>query len=422
MKRKWLPLLVLSALFLSFASLPVSALPKISTAMDCLAAESVLVKSAVHGNDIVFSEADFTTALGVRDIGTLTVATLPDPATGVLRLANLRVSEGQAVKPENLAYLRFTPASDLVEEASFTFTAENLAGGAALTCTLRFADSVGGVPTVGDAALSVMTQQSVAVFGEMTATDPDGDRITYEVLSYPERGTLRVIDKESGEFRYTPDTGYTGKDSFTYRARDVYGNYSPTASVEISVCRRTSDAVFRDMEDHPAYNAALHAVAEGIMTGSAVDGKLYFSPDTSMTRAAFVRSAMTAAGITPDAYTATTFDDNDAIAAEDVAYIATAQARGIVHGKLTEEGLCFLPDAPITRAEAAMVLSAVFGLTPPDAPVMSFEAGDGVAIFARPAVSACVSAGILDISSGTDAVAAVSRAEAAEMFYRAMGE
>ncbi len=420
MKRKWLHLFVLTACVFSFLALPVSALPKVSTAVDSMASESTLVKSALYGNDILFSAGDFTTALGVRSIDTLTVATLPDPAEGVLRLSNLRVAEGQTVKAENLSLLRFTPANDLVEEASFTFTAEGLAGGASLTCRMRFAETVGDAPTVGSAAMSVMTQKSVAVFGEMSATDPDGDDLTFEVLSYPRNGTLHVIDKESGSFRYTPDKTYTGKDSFTYRARDEYGNYSPTASVEISVTRRVSDAVFRDMEKHPSYNAALHAVATGIMTGQIIDGKAYFSPDTAMTRAEFVKSALIAAGVTPKNYTATSFDDNAAIAESDVSYIATAQAMGVVHGTFTEDGLCFLPDESITRAEAATVIAALFDLLPPDTPVMSFTAGDGVAIHARPSVSACVSAGILDIAESTAAAAPVSRGEGAEIFYRAM--
>jgi len=63
-------------------------------------------------------------------------------------------------------------------------------------------------------------------------TDADGDALTAAVVANPGHGTLAL--NANGGFTYTPATGYTGSDSFTYRANDTKAN-SNTATVTITV-------------------------------------------------------------------------------------------------------------------------------------------------------------------------------------------
>jgi len=49
-------------------------------------------------------------------------------------------------------------------------------------------------------------------------TDPEGTTLTAAVVANPSHGTLTL--NANGSFTYTPTTGYTGTDSFTYRASD----------------------------------------------------------------------------------------------------------------------------------------------------------------------------------------------------------
>ena len=49
--------------------------------------------------------------------------------------------------------------------------------------------------------------------------DVDGDAMTAELLSPPQHGT--VVVNSDGHFTYTPDAGYSGPDSFSYRGADV---------------------------------------------------------------------------------------------------------------------------------------------------------------------------------------------------------
>lgn len=420
-KRKPTPILLVLSLSLVLLLFPIYtyAEDRVNTAVDVIASDVTLVKSAKYGESLSFSEADFRKALGVNDISYVTVTALPAPESGVLRLSSLRVAEGQVIRAENLPLLSFTPANELVETAAFTFTCDGYAIGSELVCRIRFADTLGKAPVIAEenaSYLSVSTQKSIAVFGVMRATDADGDALTYEIVSYPKKGVLSVIDRESGEYRYTPLQGYTGKDSFTYVARDEYGNYSKTATVNIRIEKPKNALVFSDMTDHRAHYAAIMMTQNGVMTGVPEGNNVYFLPEDSVSRAAFTVMAMKAAGIAPLALDATSFEDNADIAADSVAYIATAQACGYVNGILTEDGLVFEPNRAITAAEAATLLTNIFSVES-DGSLMTFAAESAVPVYARPAVSALAAIGVVSLD-GYEARAPLTRGTAAEMLYK----
>jgi len=54
----------------------------------------------------------------------------------------------------------------------------------------------------------------------LEAIDPDGDPLTYSIVDEPSHGTLSNFDADAGTVTYTPNTGYTGRDSFTFKASD----------------------------------------------------------------------------------------------------------------------------------------------------------------------------------------------------------
>jgi hypothetical protein len=63
-------------------------------------------------------------------------------------------------------------------------------------------------------------------------SDADGDSLTVVWVSDPVHGSLTL--NENGSFTYTPDTGYSGPDSFTYNAFDG-GLESKTATVSLTI-------------------------------------------------------------------------------------------------------------------------------------------------------------------------------------------
>jgi uncharacterized delta-60 repeat protein len=79
---------------------------------------------------------------------------------------------------------------------------------------------------------SVSTNEDTALNGLVTATDADGDPLTYAKVSDPAHGTVTVT--ANGTFTYTPAANYNGPDSFTFRATDGLLN-SNIATVSITV-------------------------------------------------------------------------------------------------------------------------------------------------------------------------------------------
>ena len=94
---------------------------------------------------------------------------------------------------------------------------------------------VNHVPVAGDDGYTTAqdTAKTVAAPGVLgNDTDADGDTLTAAKVAGPSHGTAAL--SASGGFTYTPAAGYTGDDSFTYRASDGQAD-SNTATVSITV-------------------------------------------------------------------------------------------------------------------------------------------------------------------------------------------
>ena len=68
----------------------------------------------------------------------------------------------------------------------------------------------------------------------LNAADADGDPLTCTVVTPPANGTLTAFDATTGAFTYVPNAGYSGPDSFTFRANDGQADGN-AAAVSITV-------------------------------------------------------------------------------------------------------------------------------------------------------------------------------------------
>ena len=81
--------------------------------------------------------------------------------------------------------------------------------------------------------LELTTYRNVCVGGQLSAVDPEGDAMTFEITTQPSKGTVELTD--DGRFVYTPDTNRKGRDYFGYRAVDETGARSQEATVIIKI-------------------------------------------------------------------------------------------------------------------------------------------------------------------------------------------
>jgi hypothetical protein len=79
-----------------------------------------------------------------------------------------------------------------------------------------------------------MTDQDTAAGWAPSASDPDLDPLTCAIVTAPAHGSATVAsDCSTGT--YTPAAGYSGGDSFTYRATDSHGADSNVATVSATI-------------------------------------------------------------------------------------------------------------------------------------------------------------------------------------------
>ncbi|HZJ09530.1 MAG TPA: Ig-like domain-containing protein [Trueperaceae bacterium] len=102
-------------------------------------------------------------------------------------------------------------------------------------------------------------------------TDSPGDTLTAVLASEPADGELDLA--ADGSFSYEPETNFNGSDSFTYRARDAYGNESAAVAVTVSVRPVNDPPVFSLTGDVEAGagNGALRTIP-GFASGMGVGG------------------------------------------------------------------------------------------------------------------------------------------------------
>jgi hypothetical protein len=94
-----------------------------------------------------------------------------------------------------------------------------------------FGSSTSNSPPVANNQ-AVTTNKNTAKAITLTASDPNNDPLTYSIVTQPSHGT---ITGGTGAGRtYTPNTGYVGPDSFTFKANDGTAD-SSTATVSITV-------------------------------------------------------------------------------------------------------------------------------------------------------------------------------------------
>ncbi len=387
----------------------------LSPALDLLAADAGMVKSGTTAGGVTFCAADFTNALSLNRLEAITVTSLPDPTLGALYLGSVPVAVNQTISAVNLDKLRFAPNAG-VETAVFQFRAEEEYS---LACLMRIENTVNYAPTADAFAdtVTARTQKDITCFGTLGAYDPEGDALVYEITDYPLKGLITLTDAAHGDFRYTPYVGCSGRDTFSYRVRDSRGNYSAPVSVRIEIARKNARLVFSDMSEHWAHSAAIEMAAAGIMDYDWKNDLPVFCPDETVSREDFLVMILKTLRVEdPGAVIRTSFDDNDDIAPEKRGYVEAAYRAGIIRGVEEDGARRFLPKAPISRAETAVMLNNLIGAEVP-LHVALYTDNDAIPAWAQSALYALTDIGILR-GTGSGEIAPqspITRAQAAQI-------
>ena len=113
---------------------------------EVIAENEEMVKSGLFGKRIDFTDGDFKSAMAVADFESITVTRIPPSSEGVLMLDGRRVGVGKVITRREIGGLSFIPSGEAIPESGFSFTVNGLSG-VEIDCRLRYTDRINYAPS-----------------------------------------------------------------------------------------------------------------------------------------------------------------------------------------------------------------------------------------------------------------------------------
>ena len=139
------------------------------------------------------------------------------PAGGAVTYTVLKPPSFGAIGPVSPAgTFTYTPAPDYHGYDSIGFRVSDGSLSSSVAYAVVEVTPVNDAPVAADVGASTVHATPVGL--TLVGTDVDGDTLTYELVDGPSHGD--VVGVAGGAPTYTPDTGFLGDDTFTYRVDD----------------------------------------------------------------------------------------------------------------------------------------------------------------------------------------------------------
>lgn len=364
-----------------------------------------------HTSEYQFTAADFPDAGEAEGVY---ICAVPPSYQAEVRIGSRVLHRGDILPTAALEKLRLSPVCYGEAECSLVYCP--ISSGALadeVTLNLRILSGTNTAPVCEDGTLE--TYKNIANSGTLSVSDKENDKLTYQLVKAPKRGTVEL--HTDGSFTYTPDKNKVGRDSFVFTATDPAGNVSNEACVKIRILKPADKATYQDMRGDADEFAALWLKDNGIYTGRSIAGNLCFEPDSTLSRSEFLIACMKLAGLEQtDSAISTGFADELETPVWQQPYLSAAYQSGMISGTPSDEGLVFRPEETLSRAEAAVMLQKLLRL-PSDTAVFAGSDASIVPAWAESAVSALSAAGIT--LSVDDYEAPLTRREAAKLLLSA---
>jgi uncharacterized protein YoxC len=148
----------------------------------------------------------------------LTLKLITQPEHGTIKILN----DGNFI---------YTPNKGFIGSDSFKYTVTNIIGNISNIASVTFNIRNTANPIIND--LNLKTNVNKAINGNFNVINQNGEKITCEIVTKPKHGTIKILN--DGNFIYTPQKGFTGTDTFTYRAKNNNNQYSNTATIKITI-------------------------------------------------------------------------------------------------------------------------------------------------------------------------------------------
>lgn len=375
---------------------------------------------AQPGERITFDRADFEER-ATEDISGIIIEKLPEE--GKLVCSGEELRQGSLISVDAIGAMYYEPESEGEASATFDFSPVFKEGGAAqasATVSLNLTGRDNTAPIAKNAEYE--TYCDMPLTGKLTAFDPDGDQVVFQVTRQPQFGQVKV---EGDTFTYTPSASRDKKDSFAFAAVDSLGGVSGEAEVQLRVKKRPEGETltYSDMAASTAHYAAVRLAEKGVIRGESIGSVGFFEPESTVSRAEFVTMISTLYDMPlPTSAVVTGMGDNDDIPCWAKPSVAAALSCQLVTGEQSGDGnRVFRASDPITKAEAAVVVDRILGLKE-DGRQADYGDADKLPQWAAHSIVKAVSAGYLELDGQNcfNPSQPMTREEAALCLYQVM--
>lgn len=208
---------------------------------------------------------NLTVTEDTQQTGALPAGTDPDGDALTYDISSQGTKGTVSITDASTGAFTYTPDPNQVGSDSFQYRAYdgyNYSAPATVSVTIN---NVNDAPVAQTSGLSVT--EDVPQTGNLTASDIDGNPLTYSMVSPPSKGTVEITNATTGAYAYTPNLNATGSDSFTFRVYDG-AEYSGSATINVTI---------NGTNDKPAASGGMLGVTEdtpenGTLAGSDIDG------------------------------------------------------------------------------------------------------------------------------------------------------
>ena len=203
---------------------------------------SLCVEAREHGQDVLYNNSEVITDYHVNPAADpLQLSTGENIALPV----NLHGEDGSGVTLYNITSspkhgnctgtapsLTYTPNTDFVGNDSLSYTVTDSLGYTSAPATVNI--EIFGTPTANAQSQSTIVNTPITL--TLSGNDPDTPPLplSSSIVTGPAHGSLSPISQASQQVTYTPNTGYYGTDSFTFKMNNGYLDSAP-ATVNITV-------------------------------------------------------------------------------------------------------------------------------------------------------------------------------------------
>lgn len=182
---------------------------------------------------------DITLSVTDADGDDLTISIVSDVSNGTTSLSGSTVT--------------YTPTANYDGTDTFTYKAnDGTVDSNIATGTITITDT-NQAPIANDMSLSLDREGSIDF--TLDASDQDGDSLSKTIVSQPDNGTL--VPGAGLNYTYTPDSGYFGTDSFTYKVND--GN----SDSDVKTVSFDIDQVVKNLRNNSSFYVTVEKSPQG---------------------------------------------------------------------------------------------------------------------------------------------------------------